>query len=395
MSLTRRSMLGLTAGASLAITGEGLWSRPSAAADAIKLGAPFNVTGGLSSLDAPALNGAKLKAKEINAAGGVLGRPIDLVVYDTKTDPTVVAASASQLINQDHVPVGLGFTDSDSALALGPIFQQAGVPFVTPGATSPKLPEQVGSTMFLACFGDNVQAAAGAEFILSKLGAKTAFLLRDNSTEYTTLLAKYFDAAYTHGGGQILSRDDYKSGDKSFTAQITKLKAQSQKPDMLYISAMPDDIGLVVKQMRQAGVMQPIVGGDGYDTPLLVSVGGKAANDVYYSTHAYMAEDGTPPIVKFFTDYKAAYGTAPENAFAALGYDTVGLIADAIGRAGAAEPGKIRDALASTQGYKGITGSISFQPGSRVPQKTVSLIGVKDEKLYLAGEVTPTWIAAP
>jgi branched-chain amino acid transport system substrate-binding protein len=158
---------------------------------------------------------------------------------------------------------------------------------------------------------------------------------------------------------------------------------------------MPDDIGLVVKQMRQAGVMQPIIGGDGYDTPLLVSVGGKSANDVYYSTHAYMAEDGTPPIVKFFKDYKAAYNTAPENAFAALGYDTVGLIVDAIGRAGAAEPAKIRDALAATQGYKGITGSISYQPGSRVPQKTVSLIGVKDEKLYLAAEVTPNWIAKP
>jgi branched-chain amino acid transport system substrate-binding protein len=395
MRLTRRNMLKLSAGAGLAIAGGSLRTRSSVAADAIKIGAPYNVTGGLSSLDAPALNGSKLKAKEINDAGGVLGRPIELVVYDTKTDPTVIATSASQLINQDKVPVALGFTDSDSALALGPIFQQAGVPFVTPGATSPKLPEQVGSTMFLACFGDNVQAAAGAEFILGKLGAKTAFLLRDNSTEYTTLLAKYFEAAYGHGGGQILARDDYKSGDKSFTAQITKLKAQSQKPDVLYISAMPDDIGLVVKQMRQAGVMQPIVGGDGYDTPLLISVGGKASNDVYYSTHAYMAEDGTPPIVKFFNAYKAAYNTAPENAFAALGYDTVGLVADAITRAGAVEPGKIRDALAATQGYKGITGSISYQPGSRVPDKTVSLIGVKDEKLYLAGEVTPSWIAKP
>jgi branched-chain amino acid transport system substrate-binding protein len=395
MRFSRRSLLKLGGAAGLALAGGGLRPRAAAAADAIKIGAPYNVTGGLSSLDAPALNGSKLKAKEINDAGGVLGRPIELVVYDTKTDPTVIATSASQLINQDHVPVALGFTDSDSALALGPIFQQAGVPFVTPGATSPKLPEQVGSTMFLACFGDNVQAAAGAEFILGKLGAKTAFLLRDNSTEYTTLLAKYFEAAYSHGGGEILARDDYKSGDKSFTAQITKLKAAGQKPEVLYISAMPDDIGLVVKQMRQAGVMQPIVGGDGYDTPLLISVGGKASNDVYYSTHAYMAEDGTPPIVKFFNAYKAAYNTAPENAFAALGYDTVGLVADAITRAGAAEPGKIRDALAATQGYKGITGSISYQPDSRVPDKTVSLIGVKDEKLYLAGEVTPNWIAKP
>jgi branched-chain amino acid transport system substrate-binding protein len=395
MAMSRRTMTGLAAMAGLAFATGALATWPAAADDTIKIGAPFNVTGDLSSLDAPALNGAKLKVKEINAAGGVLGKQLELVVYDTKTDPTVIASTASQLINQDHVPVAFGFTDSDSALALGPIFQQAGIPFVTPGATSPKLPDQVGTDMFLACFGDNVQAAAGAEFVLNKLGGKTVYLLRDNSTEYTTLLAKYFEEAYGHGGGQIVLKDDYKSGDKSFTAQITKLKALSAQPDVLYVAAMPDDIGLVVKQMRQAGVMQPIVGGDGYDTPLLLSVGGKAANNVYYSTHAYMAEDGTPGIVKFYEAYKAAYNTPPENAFAALGYDTVGLIADAITRAGSADPAKIRDALAATQGYQGITGSISFSPGSRVPDKTVSIIGVKDDKLNLAAEVTPAWIAKP
>ena len=381
----------------LLAAGFGLMTAGSAGAlaDSIKIGAPFNVTGALSSLDAPALNGAKLKAKEINDAGGIDGKQIELVVYDTKTDPTVIASVASQLLNSDKVPVAMGFTDSDSALALGPIFQQAGVPFVTPGATSPKLPDQVGSDMFLACFGDNVQAASGAEFVLGKLNGKKVYLLRDNSAEYTTLLAKYFDEAFTKGGGAIIARDDYKSGDKSFTAQITKLKALSDKPDVLYVAAMPDDIGLVVKQMRQAGVTQPIVGGDGYDTPLLIQVGGAASNDVYYSTHAYMATDSTDAIKKFYTDYKAAYGTDPENAFAALGYDTVGLIADAIKRAGSADPAKIRDALAATKDYPGITGSISYPADSRVPQKTVTMIGVKDQKLTLAAEVTPSFIPAP
>jgi branched-chain amino acid transport system substrate-binding protein len=373
----------------------GLLASAARAEDTIKIGAPFNVTGGLSSLDAPALNGAKLKAKEINDAGGVLGKKIELVVYDTKTDPTVIASVASQLINQDKVHVALGFTDSDSVLALGPIFQQAGVPFVTPGATSPKLPDQIGDMIFLACFGDNVQAAAGADFVKDKLSGKNVYLLRDNAAEYTVLLAKYFEEAFTHSGGQIIGKDDYKTGDKTFTAQITKIKASAQKPDVVYVSAMPDEIGLIVKQMRQAGITQPIVGGDGYDTPLLLSVGGKAANNVYFSTHAFMAEDSTPGIVKFFQAYKAAYGTPPENAFAALGYDTVGLIADAITRAGSVDSAKIRDALAATQGFKGITGAISYSNGSRVPDKTVSIIGVKDDKLYLAAEVTPKWIAKP
>jgi branched-chain amino acid transport system substrate-binding protein len=164
---------------------------------------------------------------------------------------------------------------------------------------------------------------------------------------------------------------------------------------VVYVSAMPDDIGLIVKQMRQAGVMQPIVGGDGYDTPLLIEVGGEAANDVYFTTHAYMSMDSTPAIQKFYGDYKAAYGTEPENAFAALGYDTLGLIADAIKRAGSEDPKAIRDAIAATQGYAGITGTISFPPDIRVPAKSVAMIGVKDQKLYLAEEVTPTWIASP
>jgi branched-chain amino acid transport system substrate-binding protein len=391
MKASRRDWLILALAAGLAST----TAAPLAAQEVIKIGAPFNLTGALSSLDAPELNGAKLKVQEINDAGGIGGKKLELVIYDTKSDPTVIASVASQLVNQDKVPVALGFTDSDSALALGPIFQQAGIPFVTPGATSPKLPEQVGDTMFLACFGDNVQAAAGAEFVKSKLSGKNVYLLRDNAAEYTTLLAKYFEDAFTHDGGTIVAKDDYKSGDKSFTAQITKLKALSAKPDVLYVSAMPDDIGLVVKQMRQAGVTQPIVGGDGYDTPLLLSVGGPASNDVYYSTHAYMATDSTPEIQAFYKAYKAAYNTEPENAFAALGYDGVGLIADAIKRAGSTEPAKIRDALAATSGFKGITGSITYPQGIRVPAKTVSMIGVKDQKLSLAGEVTPTYVAAP
>jgi branched-chain amino acid transport system substrate-binding protein len=372
----------------------GLVASAALAADTIKIGAPFNVTGGLSSLDAPALNGAKLKLKEINDAGGINGKQLELVVYDTKTDPTVIASVASQLVSE-KVPVAIGFTDSDSVLALGPIFQQAGIPFVTPGATSPKLPDQIGDMIFLACFGDNVQAAAGADFVKDKLAGKNVYLLRDNAAEYTVLLAKYFQEALEHNGGAIIGKDDYKTGDKTFTAQITKIKASAQKPDVVYVSAMPDEIGLIVKQMRQAGIMAPIVGGDGYDTPLLLQVGGKAANDVYFSTHAYMAADSTPGIQKFYKDYKAAYGTDPENAFAALGYDTLGLVADAIKRAGSEDPKAVRDAIAATNGYPGITGTITYPPGVRVPAKTVTMIGVKDDKLYLGGEVTPSWIATP
>ena len=378
----------MVAVAAAALAGAALAQEP------IKIGGAFNMTGALASLDVPAANGAKLAAKEIDAAGGVLGRPLELVLYDGKTDPATITNIATQMISGDHVVAITGFTDSDSALALGPIAQRNKIPFVTAGATSPLLPTQIGDYMFLEPFGDNVQAAVGAEFAMKKFGSK-AYLLYDKATEYTNLLAGYFKDAFTHNGGTVLLEDSYKSGDTSYSAQITKLKALSTQPDFLYVSAMPDDIGTIVKQVRQAGIDLPIIGGDGYDTPLLVQVAGPASNDVYFTTHALMTTDSTPAVAKFIAAYKAEYGKDPENAFAALGYDSVYLIAHAIQAANSTDPTKIRDALQATKDLPGVTGAISYVDGKRVPQKQVTVIGVKDQKLYLAAQEAPSYIPTP
>jgi branched-chain amino acid transport system substrate-binding protein len=365
-----------------------------AAGETIRIGMPANLTGDLSSLDGPMVSGAKLKAQQINAAGGVLGKMLELVIVDTRTDRATVAAEGKQLIARRPAAI-VAYTDSDSVLTLGPLAQEAGIPFVTPGATSPKLPGEIGDALFLACFGDNVQAAAGAEFLHRTLRARTVYLLSDTTNVYTTLLSSYFKQAFAHDGGTILLEDTYKADDVSIASQIARLLALPAKPDALYVAALPDDIGPLVKQLRAAGVNQPIVGGDGYDTPLLLGIGGAAANDVYFSTHVYMAEDGTDAVKAFYAAYKAAYGRAPENAFAGLGYDAVGLVAQAIAKAGAAEPMKIRATLATTENFAGITGTVSYRPGSRIPDKGVAIIGVKDGRLSLAAELTPSWVPAP
>jgi branched-chain amino acid transport system substrate-binding protein len=365
-----------------------------AAGETIRIGMPANLTGDLSSLDGPMVSGAKLKAQQINAAGGVLGKMLELVIVDTRTDRATVAAEGKQLIARRPAAI-VAYTDSDSVLTLGPLAQEAGIPFVTPGATSPKLPGEIGDALFLACFGDNVQAAAGAEFLHRTLRARTVYLLSDTTNVYTTLLSSYFKQAFARDGGTILLEDTYKADDVSIASQIARLLALPAKPDALYVAALPDDIGPLVKQLRAAGVNQPIVGGDGYDTPLLLGIGGAAANDVYFSTHVYMAEDGTDAVKAFYAAYKAAYGRAPENAFAGLGYDAVGLVAQAIAKAGAAEPTKIRATLATTENFAGITGTVSYRPGSRIPDKGVAIIGVKDGRLSLAAELTPSWVPAP
>jgi branched-chain amino acid transport system substrate-binding protein len=365
-------------------------------AGAIKIGMLYNMTGAQASLDAPSANGAKLAAKELNAAGGVLGKKIELVAFDGKTDAATIGNAATQLAQTDKVVAMFGFSDSDMTMAAAPIAAKAGVVFVTSGATSPKLPDQVPDYLYLACFGDNVQAAAAAEYAVDALKAKTVYLLVDKGMEYTLLLGKYFKERFVEMGGKVVLEDNYQTGDKDFSAQVTKLKGLKAKPDLLFISSGPDDVGTIVKQVRDAGVMSPIMGGDGYDTPLLAEVAGAGSENVYFTTHSLMDADlGTDSVKKFITAYQAEYKNPPENAFAGLGYDTVKLLADAIKRAGSADPKAIRAALQATKDLAGVTGAITYQEGSRIPQKGVTVILVKDGKFTLAQEVVPQKVPAP
>lgn len=357
-------------------------------AEPIRIGGMYNVTGGMSSIDDPGLSGMKLKAKEINEAGGVLGRPIEIIAIDGKTDQTAVTNAVSEMIEVHGVVAMGGLNDSTYALAAGPIAQTAGIPFVTAGATLPTLPEQVGDYFFMAPFGDDSQAYAVADFAMSELGAKSAWMLVDQAYDFTTALAKFFKERWEAGGGTIVLEDIYQSGDTDFSAQIARLKELDPQPDVLFVSAIPNEAGITTRQIREAGFTQPILSGDGFDTPLIAEVAGDLADDVYYSTHA--ALDNPDAVVQdFVTAYNAEYGRAPENAFAALGYDMMGLIASAIERAGSAEPAAIRDALAATEGYAGVTGTISYPEGQRKPVKTVTIIQVQDGVYSYAGEATP------
>ena len=382
------------AAAALAI-GLVLTACSSGTGDTIKIGGGFALTGAESSLDLPAANGAKLAVKEINAAGGVLGKQIDLIIHDSKYDMPTTAQTAKQFVEEDKVQAMIGYTDTDSVIASGPTMQAAGIPFITAGATSPRIPDQVGNVMFLACFGDNVQAAAGAEFALGKFG-KNAYLLIDKGVEYTTLLGAYFKARFVEAGGTIVLEDTYADDATDFSGQIAKMKTLSPQPDFFYIAAMPYNVGPLVKQMRDAGIDGPVVGGDGYDTPDLVSVAGAAAENVFFSTHALMdSTGGTDGIKKFIAAYKAEYGHDPENAFAALGYDTVYLLVDAIKRAGSMDSAGLLTAIGATKDFPGITGAITFADGAHVPQKGVTIIEVKDGKFTLAAEVVPEKVPAP
>ncbi|MEZ5590388.1 MAG: ABC transporter substrate-binding protein [Gammaproteobacteria bacterium] len=348
---------------------------PAMAQEPINIAALYNVTGGMSSLDGPSLQGAKLAVKQINAAGGLLGRPLELIAIDTKTDQQETAKAAQRALSE-NVVAGIGMSDTTFVMACAPLFQEEGIPFVTSGATHPMLPQWVGDYMFMTPFGDDDQSYAIADYAVDTLGVKRVAVWTDQSMDFTKALSKFFIERMEQRGGEVVAEDSFMIGDTDFSAQIARLKAIDPLPDAVFVSAIPTEAGLSVKQIRESGLELPIVSGDGFDTELVASTPGKElANNVYFSTHTYRADD-RPEVTQFIQDYTAEYGHAPENAFAPLGYDALRLVAAAIERAGSAEPAAIRDQLAKTMGFKGVTGEISYTRDSGVPPKPISVISV-------------------
>ncbi|MDU4697216.1 MAG: ABC transporter substrate-binding protein [Paenibacillus sp.] len=355
----------------------------------IKIGALFNVTGGQASLDGPSLAGFQLAAEEINANGGINGKQVKVVSIDAKTETLSAANGMQELIDVQKVPVVAGFSDTTYVLAAGPIAQEAGIPFITSGATSPLIPDQVGDFMYMAAFGDDAQSYAISDYSMDKLGAKTVWVLTDTSSDFTVNVSTFFKDRFTSKGGEVVLEDKYDgAADTDFSAQITRLKSLPELPDVLMVSALPDKAGIVVKQIREMGIDTPIVSADGFDTPALVEMGGTPqTNNVFFATHVAL-ENSDEQVQSFVKAYTDKTGNAPENGFAALGYDTMYLIADAITRAGSEDPKAIRDALNETSGFKGVTGEIGYGSG-RVPDKSVTIIEVKEGKFEFRENITP------
>ena len=357
----------------------------------IKVGVLMGLTGPWASIDGPAWNGIQLAAKQINEKGGLLGgRKIQLICIDTKGDEAETVAAAHRLVAENVCAV-LGYCDTHWVLTAGPILQAAGIPFITPGATYPLIPKKCGA--FLACFGDNVQAAAMAEYAYKDLGLRKVVVWQDIKCDFSVAVTTYFKDAFEHLGGKVLYIDTFETGDKDFSALIARLKAHPEA-DGVYVGAIPDNCGLIVKQIREAGLTIPILGEDGFDTSLLVQVAGKYAEGVVFTTHTSL-ESKDPKMVAFVKAYTEMFGHPPENAFAALGYDAMMLLAEAIRRAGSDSPLLITEALEHIQGFQGVTGTISFSPGHRVPTKSVALIVVKNGKFELLKMVMPSYVPPP
>lgn len=360
----------------------------AATGDTIKVGALFNVTGGQASLDEPSLRGFQLYFDQLNEAGGINGRQIQVVSYDGKTDQSTCATNTSKLIDVDGVVAIGGLSDSNYAFAAGNVAQEAGVPFVFSGATTPTL-NDIGNYVFLTPFGDDTCAYAAAEYMTEEMGLTKAYMLVDQSMDFTTTLAECFQERLEENGGEVVMTDNYMNKDPDFSAQIDRFLNDSQGAEVLFFASVPDDIGTIVKQFRDKGVTLPILSGDGADTPLLMEVAGDAAEGVLVSTHCSFENDD-PVVQDFVTLYTETQGTEPENAFAALGYDCAHVIATAIEMCGDdVTPANVRDNLEQIQDLRCVTGVISYSAESHVPQKSATINVVENGAFSFVAELNP------
>jgi branched-chain amino acid transport system substrate-binding protein len=350
------------------------------------IAALLDLRGAQASLGRPAMNGFVLGLQQASVHGPLLLAAL----VDTQSDPSTTRSAARRVVST--VRLGAGFTDNDSVLIAGPYFQREKVPFLSIGATDPSLPRVVGNRIFLTAFGDNTQAAAAAEFAEREFGGSVA-ILWDSTSQYSRTLPRYFRTRFEDLGGEVELDASYDGG-CDVTSLGQQVEALSAAPAFVYLAGLPDCIGEVVASLRAAGVTQPILGGDGLDTPRLLEGNSGPTDGVFFTTHAWLSADtGTPEAKAFLAAYGDAFGAAPADAFAALGYDAARLILDALGRARSRE-GLFR-ALEHTKGFPGVTGTISFSPESHVPLKTVWVIEVQSGQESLASAFVPESVPPP
>ncbi|MEZ5429566.1 MAG: ABC transporter substrate-binding protein [Pyrinomonadaceae bacterium] len=321
----------------------------------IKVGIYADLSGATSSFGQSTKNGIELAIEEINANGGVLGKKLEPIIEDDQGRPEQAKTVVQKLISQDKVQVVLGEVASTNSLAAAPVAQDAKIPMISPSSTNPKVTE-TGDYIFRVCFIDPFQGSVMAKFAANELKAKTAAIFGDVQSDYSKGLTQYFTEEFTKLGGKVVDNQAYTQNDTDFKGQLTNIRQKN--PDVIYVPGYYGEVGIIVKQARELGMTQPILGGDGWDSPKLWDLGGDALKNTYISNH-YSVENPAPEIQKFVKAYEAKYKTKPDS-LAALAYDAAYILADSLKRAGTADPAKLRDAIAATKDFKGVTGSITI-----------------------------------
>jgi branched-chain amino acid transport system substrate-binding protein len=355
----------------------------------IKIGYFGDLTGPTFNFGQSAINGVLMAASEINQNGGINGRQIDVVIEDDHGSPEEAARLTAKLIDKDKVVAIIAGGTSGNSRAAAPKAESSHIPFISPSSTDPAV-TQVGPYIFRACFVDSFQGEVMAKFAINTLKAQKAAILFDFNSPYGRGLTEFFKISFTKFGGRIVSELTYAQGDADFKGQLSTIR--SAEPDVIYIPGYYGDVAIIAKQARMIGLTQPLLGGDGWDAPELWQLGGDALNGAYISTH-YSVDDPSPAIQAFVEVYKQRYGNLLPDAHAALAYDAARLLFDAISRAGTTDSDKLRDALAQTKDFGGVTGIISMD-ANRNAVKPAVVLKLQDVRSIYQETIQPNPAAA-
>ena len=382
-----RTQFFLTGIAAFALALAGCKQNGGASSDAptIKVGEFASLTGSEAAFRRSSHNGTLLAVEDINAAGGILGKQLELITEDDQSKDGESGTSAKKLISRDKVVAVLGEVASGRSLEAAQICQQYKVPQISPSSTNPKV-TQTGDYIFRVCFIDPFQGTVMANFAKKSLNAKKVAVLTDVGTPYSVGLAKFFKEGFVSGGGEIVVEQKFTKDDKDFKAQLTAIK--SQNPDAIFVPGYYGQITLIALQARELGIKVPLIGGDGWEAPELIQGPGaaEALEGCYFSTH-FSPDQDSPKAKEFVAKYEKKFGARPD-AMAALGYDTVLALTEAIKSTSSTDGKKIRDALAAIKGLDGVTGKMDID-ADRNARKPAVIIAIKGGKFVFKETVNP------
>ena len=351
----------------------------------IVIGEFASLTGSEATFGINSSNGVELARQEINDAGGVLGRKIEIVIEDDQSKPGQPSAAVKKLIASDQAIAIVGEIASSRSLEAAPICQEAKIPMVSPGSTNPRVTE-VGDYIFRVCFIDPFQGTVMAKFTLDNLKAKKVAILTDVRDDYSVGLTKYFKEYFTSHGVQVVVERSFSGGgtDKDFRAQLTSIKAA--QPDAIFVPGYYTEAGLIAKQARSLGIKVPLMGGDGWDSPKLSEIGGSAMDGCFFSTH-FSPQDTNPKVQDFVKKYREKFNAMPDG-MAPLGYDAMMILADCIKTAGTTDAAKVREALTNVKDYEGVTGKITID-NKRNANKSAVVLKVNGRQNDYVATIAP------
>lgn len=351
--------------------------------ETIRIGEYASLTGKEATYGQASHKGTLLAVEEINAAGGILGRKLELITEDDQSKAGEAATVVKKLISRDKVIAVLGEIVSSRSLEAAPICQNAKVPMISPSSTAPEVTAQ-GDYIFRVCFIDPFQGTVMAKFAKDTLKLRNVALLTSVSSAYSVGLARYFKERFTADGGTVALEQRYSEGDKDFRAQLTAIKAANV--DGVFIPGYYTEAALICRQARDLGLNVPLFGGDGWESPELVAIGGRAVEGAHFVTH-YSPENKDPVVADFNERFRQRWGNTSDT-LTGLGYDSVMLLADALKRAGTTDRAQLRDALANTKNFKGVTGVITFDE-QRNPKKSAVVLAVENGAFKFVETILP------